>query len=280
MRLLVAALAALGGFAINGCASGGPEQLPYVERPAEMIYRLGMERMEKRRFAEAALMFDEVERQHPYDEWARRAMMMSAFANYQLGEYPAAIATAERYIALYPGGETTAYAYYLIGLSHYEQILDVGRDQRTTEQALAALRQVERRFPRSDYARDARLKIDLTLDHLAGKQMEVGRYYLRSSHYVAAINRFRSVIADYQTTSHVPEALHRMVEAYVALGIIDEATQIAAVLGYNFPGDAWYEDTYSLLTGEGIVLAETGQTNEELELDKRSWWDRTLGRAF
>lgn len=281
MRIVMAVFALLGLITVAGCGgNSSARDLPYVERPAELIYGLAVERLEKNRYAEAVLLFNEVERQHPYDEWARRAMMMSAYANYRMNQYPEAIGTAERYIALYPGGDTTAYAYYLIALSHYEQILDVGRDQKTTEDALSALRQVERRFPRSDYARDARLKIDLTLDHLAGKEMEVGRYYLRAGHYLAAINRFKTVIVEYQTTSHVPEALHRLVEAYVALGIVDEATQIAAVLGYNFPGSDWYEDTYRLLTSEGIVLAETGETNEDLSLDKRSWWGRTVGRVF
>ncbi len=280
MRKSIAALVAFGAMILSSCAGSEKEELPYVERPAELIYDLALERLEQKRYEEAVLLFNEVERQHPYSEWSRRAMMMSAYANYSTNQYPEAIATAERYIALYPGGDTTSYAYYLIALCHYEQILDVGRDQRTTEQALAALRQVERRFPRSDYARDARLKIDLTLDHLAGKEMEVGRFYLKNGHHLAAINRFKTVIEEYQTTSHVPEALHRLVESYVSLGIASEATQVAAVLGYNYPGSEWYEDTYSLLTSQGIVLADTGQTNENLELERRSWWGRTIGRVF
>ncbi len=272
---LVACLAA------TGCARNNQaESLPYIERPAEMIYSLALDRLERKRYAEAVLLFDEVERQHPYSEWARRAMMMSSYSNYTSNQYQAAITTAERYIALYPGGDTTAYAYYLIALCHYEQILDVGRDQRTTEQALNALRQVERRFPRSDYARDARLKIDLTLDHLAGKEMEVGRFYLRQGHYLASINRFKTVIDEYQTTSHTPEALHRLVEAYVSLGVLTEATEVAAVLGYNYPGSEWYEDTYELLVDEGVVFAETGESNENLALERRSWWGRTVGRIF
>ncbi len=262
------------------CAGDPSERLAYVERPAEVIYTEAIGRLETSRYAEAIALFDEVERQHPYSEWARRAMMMAAYTSYLSNQYDQAIATSERYIALYPSGRTTAYAYYLVALCHYEQILDVGRDQRTTERALAALRQVERRFPQSDYARDARLKIDMTLDHLAGKEMDVGRWYLREGHYLAAINRFKRVVTDYQTTTHVPEALHRMVEAYLSLGVVHEANQLAAVLGYNFPGDPWYADTYALLVEEGVVVAQTGQTTEDIEGEPRSLWSRTIGRIF
>ncbi|MCG8443501.1 MAG: outer membrane protein assembly factor BamD, partial [Caulobacterales bacterium] len=197
---------------IASCANRRREQrLAYIERPAEVIYNEAFDRLDKRRLIEAVELFDEVERQHPYSEWARRAMMMAAFASYRSNDYDTAIATAERYVALYPGGDTAAYAYYLIALCYYERILDVNRDQRTTQQALDALRQVTRRYPTSDYARDARLKIEMTLDHLAGKEMEVGRWYLREGHHLAAINRFRTVIDDYETTTHTPEALHRLV---------------------------------------------------------------------
>ncbi len=275
-RMLVMAMA----LALTACAGDNAQELAYIERPAETIYNEAVERLERRRYAEAILLFDEVERQHPYSEWARRAMMMAAYSAYLSNQYEQAIATAERYIALYPGGRTTAYAYYLIALSHYEQILDVGRDQRVTERALAALQQVERRYPTSDYARDARLKIDMTHDHLAGKEMEIGRWYLRQGHHLAAINRFMKVVEQYQTTSHVPEAMHRMVEAYLSLGVLHEANRIAAVLGYNFPGDPWYEDTYALLIEEGIVSEATGETNADVAPDPVGWWGRTLGRFF
>lgn len=264
----------------TACQGNRKEELAYIERPAELIYNEGIEQFDKNRYDRAAQFFDEVERQHPYSEWARRAMMMAAYANYQSNDYDAAISTAERYIALYPGGQTTAYAYYLIALCHYERILDVGRDQSSTRAAMEALTQVTRRYPQTDYARDARLKIDLTLDHLAGKEMDVGRWYLRQGHDLAAINRFKRVVEEYETTSHVPEALHRLVEAYVALGILDEAREVAAVLGYNYPGSVWYEDTYDLLADQGMVDRRSGAELDAEGPEGRSWWGRTVGRVF
>jgi outer membrane protein assembly factor BamD len=262
------------------CAGDRRQRLAYVERPAELIYAEGFNQFERERYDIAAVLFDEVERQHPYSEWARRAMMMAAFAHYQSNDYDAAIATAERYINLYPSGQTTAYAYYLIALCHYERILDIGRDQTETQAALDALNQVARRYPSTDYARDARLKIDLTRDHLAGKEMDIGRWYQRDGHFLAAINRFKLVVDEYDTTTHTPEALHRLVECYLALGIIDEARQVAAVLSYNYPGSDWYEDTYALLTREGVVDRRTGQDIEGGAPRQRSWWGRTVGRVF
>jgi len=273
---LIAALA----ITVTACQGSRKEELAYIERPAELIYNEGIEQFDRNRYDNAALFFDEVERQHPYSEWARRAMMMAAYANYQSNDYDAAISTAERYIALYPGGQTTAYAYYLIALCHYERILDVGRDQSSTRAAMDALTQVTRRYPQTDYARDARLKIDLTLDHLAGKEMDVGRWYLRQGHDLAAINRFKRVVEEYGTTSHVPEALHRLVEAYVALGILDEAREVAAVLGYNYPGSVWYEDTYDLLADQGMVDRRSGAELDAEGPEGRSWWGRTVGRVF
>lgn len=264
----------------TACQGNRKEELAYIERPAELIYNEAIEQFDKDRYDRAAQFFDEVERQHPYSEWARRAMMMAAYANYQSNDYDAAISTAERYIALYPGGQTTAYAYYLIALCHYERILDVGRDQSSTRAAMEALTQVTRRYPQTDYARDARLKIDLTLDHLAGKEMDVGRWYLRQGHDLAAINRFKRVVDEYGTTSHVPEALHRLVEAYVALGILDEAREVAAVLGYNYPGSVWYEDTYDLLADQGMVDRRSGAELDAEGPEGRSWWGRTVGRVF
>lgn len=264
----------------TACQSNRKEELAYIERPAELIYNEGIEQFDNNRYDRAAQFFDEVERQHPYSEWARRAMMMAAYANYQSNDYDAAISTAERYIALYPGGQTTAYAYYLIALCHYERILDVGRDQSSTRAAMEALTQVTRRYPQTDYARDARLKIDLTLDHLAGKEMDVGRWYLRQGHDLAAINRFKRVVEEYGTTSHVPEALHRLVEAYVALGILEEAREVAAVLGYNYPGSVWYEDTYDLLADQGMVDRRSGAELDAEGPEGRSWWGRTVGRVF
>lgn len=247
----------------------------YVERPAEAIYSGAIQQMERGQYTTAAAFFDEVERQHPYSEWARRAMLMAAFANYQANNYEEAISDAERFISLHPGNRSAPYAYYLIAISHFERIMDVGRDQQMTVQAMEALQQVVRRFPESRYAQDARLKIDMTRDHLAGKEMEIGRWYLRRGYHLAAINRFRTVVQDYQTTSHTPEALHRLVEAYVALGVDEEASQVAAVLGYNFPGSRWYEDSYRLLTREGIAVP-----NSELQDRDPSYWRRALDRLF
>tara|TARA_R110002073_G_scaffold5765_6_gene35407 strand:- start:2601 stop:3440 length:840 start_codon:yes stop_codon:yes gene_type:complete len=247
----------------------------YVERPAEAIYSGALQQMERGQYTTAAAFFDEVERQHPYSEWARRAMLMAAFANYQANNYEEAISDAERFISLHPGNRNAPYAYYLIAISHFERIMDVGRDQQMTVQAMEALQQVVRRYPESRYAQDARLKIDMTRDHLAGKEMEIGRWYLRRGYHLAAINRFRTVVQDYQTTSHTPEALHRLVEAYVGLGIDAEASQVAAVLGYNFPGSQWYEDSYRLLTREGIAVP-----NSELQDRDPSYWRRALDRLF
>ena len=247
----------------------------YVERPAETIYSQALDQMERGQYSLAADIFDEVERQHPYSEWARRSMLMASFANYQANSYEEAISDAERFISLHPGNRSAPYAYYLIAISHFERIMDVGRDQRMTAQAMEALQQVVRRYPQSRYAQDARLKIDMTRDHLAGKEMDIGRWYLRRGYHLAAINRFRNVVQEYQTTSHTPEALHRLVEAYVALGIDTEASEVAAVLGYNFPRNRWYEDSYRLLTREGIAIP-----NSELEDRDPSYWRRALDRLF
>ena len=219
---------------------------------------------------EAARLFDEVERQHPYSQWATRAQLMAAYAHYQALAYDDAIIALDRFIQLHPGSDDIAYAYYMKGLCYYEQITDVGRDQRITQQALDALGEVTRRFPESPYSRDAALKIDLTNDHLAGKEMEIGRYYLRQGHQNAAIGRFRTVIERYQTTSHVPEALHRLTEAYLALGVVDEAQAAAAVLGHNFPGSEWYVDSYALLV----------DANVRPESSSKSWISRAWASVF
>lgn len=253
--------------AVTGCAGMGAKDVKYVERPVEEIYNTALKELQKGRYFQAAEQFDEVERQHPYSVWARRSMLMAAYSNYQINEYDKAILAAQRFISLHPGNRDVVYAYYLVAISYYEQISDVGRDQKITAEALRALTEVVRRFPTSDYARDARLKIDLTNDHLAGKEMEIGRYYLKQHEYLAAINRFRIVVESFQTTSHVPEALHRLTESYVALGIIDEAQSAAAVLGYNYPGSDWYQDSYSLLTGKNIRPVE----------NKKSWISRAFG---
>jgi outer membrane protein assembly factor BamD len=249
-RILAALVLAL-PLALAACASGDDEP-EYVERPVGELYNNAMDSLLAEDYAEAANLFDEVERQHPYSTWASKAQLMAAYAHYQADKYTEAVNALDRFIELHPGNRDIAYAYYLRGLSFYEQISDVRRDQSMTLRARDALQEVTKRFPDSTYARDAELKLDLTEDHLAGKEMTVGRYYLRKGHYLAAINRFKKVIEEYQTTTHVPEALHRLVESYMRLGVVDEARATAAVLGHNYPGSKWYADSYELLTGEDV----------------------------
>jgi outer membrane protein assembly factor BamD len=231
------------------CSLFEDDQPEYVEEPVESLYNGAMNAMQAGNLIRAARLFDEVERQHPYSSWAAKAQLMAAYANYQDNRYDEAINALDRFIQLHPGNKDIAYAHYLRAISYYEQISDVQRDQRATKEALAALEEVVRRFPESRYSRDAALKIDLARDHLAGKHMDIGRYYLGQGEFLAAINRFQLVIRDYQTTTHVPEALHRLVESYLALGVTDEAQSTAAVLGHNYPGSIWYADSYVLLTG-------------------------------
>jgi outer membrane protein assembly factor BamD len=227
----------------------------YVERPVEQLYNDARDQLGRRNYSEAIAGFEEVDRQHPYSEWARRSLLMTAYAQYQQNKYEDAIAGAQRFAALYPGNDSAVYAYYLIAICYFEQIVDVGRDQRMTELALASLNELVQRYPQSEYARDARLKIDMTQDQLAGKEMEIGRYYLRESQQLGAIGRFRRVIDVYQTTTHVPEALHRLVEANLSMGLVNEATKVGSVLGYNYPGSEWYEASYKLLTSRGAAPA-------------------------
>ncbi|MFO1186310.1 MAG: outer membrane protein assembly factor BamD [Alphaproteobacteria bacterium] len=236
------------------------ELTPYVEAPVEKIYDVAFKLLKQKKYALAAAAFEEVERQHPYSIWARRAMLMSAFANYQANEYDSAIDAADRFISLHPGNVDAPYAYYLKAICSYEQIQDSARDQQKTLDAMAALQDVVRRFPGSEYARDAQLKLDFTRDQLAAKEMYVGRYYLRQGQYIAAIGRFRTVIETYQTTNHVPEALHRLVEAYYALGLDAEAQASAAVLGYNFPDSQWYKDSWKLLSAHGLISVPASNT--------------------
>src|SRR3974377_908094 len=222
---------------------GGSKKDVYVEKPVDDLYNKAMDEMVEERFVAAAKTFDEVESQHPYSVWATKGQIMAAYADYEAGNYGEAVIAADRFIQLHPGHRDVAYAYYLKAISYYVQIVDVGRDQKTTELALKALDDVVRRFPDSKYARDAKLKLDFTRDHLAGKEMEIGRYSLTRGQYLAAMNRFKRVIDNYQTTTHVPEALERLVECDLALGLTDEAKANAAVLGYNYPGSKWDQDT-------------------------------------
>ena len=250
--MLVLALAATA--ALGGCAGKKKAKvdLSYQERPVELLYATGAAKLDRRQWNEAVSYFDEVERQHPYSEWARRSILMEAFAYYEADKYEDAVAAADRFISLYPGMPSTAYAYYLKAQCWFEQIADVGRDQAATEQALASLEEVRRRFPASEYAVDAKLKIDMVQDQLAGKEMAVGRWYEKQNQPVSAIGRFKTVIDRYQTTSHTPEALYRMVEVSLYLGLTDQAQKDGAVLGYNFPGDPWYQQAYALLTSKGL----------------------------
>jgi outer membrane protein assembly factor BamD len=240
---------------LSACA-GTPDEVPYVERPVEQIYNEASNALDSERHLLAAALFDEVERQHPYSQWAVRAKLMGAYAHYQAKRYDDAVDTIDRFIALHPGNRDVAYAFYLKGISYYEQISDVRRDQSSTEEALKALQEVVRRFPTSPYARDAKLKIDLVRDHLAGKEMEVGRYYQITGNQMAAVKRFRRVVDEYQTTSHVPEALHRLTESYLVLGITEEAQVAAAVLGHNYPGSEWYQDSYDLMQNKATVTED------------------------
>ncbi len=271
MTVLATGLAACGTFGRRERAD-----VQYVEEPVAQIYNRAGDYLDRRRYAEALAMFEEVERQHPYSSWARRAMLMEAYAHYQARQYDDAIADAERFIALHPGNESAPYAYYLVAICHFERILDVGRDQGTTERALQALNDVVRRYPDSPYARDARLKLDMVHDQLAGKEMEVGRFYLTRDQHLAAINRFRNVVENenFQRTSHVPEALHRLVEAYLSVGMIEEAQRMAASLGPNFPGNRWYQRSYALMTESGVAPVA------EEEAERRGWFGRTFGAIF
>ncbi len=247
---LVACIVAV---ALAGCA--GKEKRPklaYEERPVELLYATGADRLDRGLWNQAVDYFQEVERQHPYSEWSRRAILMTAYAHYQANNYAEAIGDADRFISLYPGNPAATYAHYLKAICYFEQIVDVGRDQAATGQALANLREVVQRYPRTEYAADARLKIDMVNDQLAGKEMTIGRWYLRQGDTIAALGRFRTVIDRYQTTSHAPEALYRLVETYLTLGLAEEAKRNGAVLGFNYPGDSWYADAYALLTDKGL----------------------------
>lgn len=253
--------------ALAGC--GGAKKDAYIEKPVDDLYNQAMDQMVEERYGIAAKTFEQVESQHPYSVWATKSQLMAAYALYQNQDYGEAIVAADRFIQLHPGNRDVSYAYYLKAISYYVQIVDVGRDQKITELAQAALKDVIRRFPDSKYAQDARLKLDFVRDHLAGKEMEIGRYYLKRGDYLAAMNRFKRVVDQYQTTTHVPEALERLIECDLALGLTDEAKKNAAVLGYNYPGSKWYADGYELVTGTGNPgVAAQG------------WLGRTFGSLF
>ena len=225
--------------------------------PADRLYNEGVFLLnEKKSMEQAAKKFEEVDRQHPYSEWARKALLMSAYANYEAKKYDDSIAAAKRYISLHPGSPDAAYAYYLVAASNFEQISDVSRDQSRTEKAIASLEEVIRKFPDSEYAAQARQKIEIARDNLAAKEMAIARYYQGKKNFIGAINRFKVVVTQYQTTRHVEEALMRLTECYLALGIVHEAQAAAAVLGHNFPDSTWYRDAYALMRSNGLEPAE------------------------
>jgi outer membrane protein assembly factor BamD len=226
-----------------------PDKIAELNQPVDELYEKALETFGKKKYKLAIDDFEEVERQHPSSEWAARAQVMAGYSAFRAAMYDDAVVILDRFVKLHPTHPSTPYAYYLMALCSYTQISDIGRDQKRTEEARAALKEVYTRYPDSDYARDAKLKYDLTSDHLAGKEMEIGRYYLKRMDYPAAINRFKYIIDHYQTTSHIPEALHRMVECYLKLGVVAEAKKYAAVLGYNYPGSDWYKFSYEMMKG-------------------------------
>ncbi|MDO9561290.1 MAG: outer membrane protein assembly factor BamD [Bradyrhizobium sp.] len=259
---LAAGLAVL-ATVLSGCGTGAlwdkftAKDDTFNEEPADKLYNEGLYLMNQRKDPKAASKkFEEVDRQHPYSDWARKSLLMSAYAFYNSGDYDSCIGAATRYVTLHPGSSDAAYAQYLIAASHYDQIPDVSRDQGRTEKAIAALEEVIRKYPTSEYANTAKAKLEGARDQLAGKEMEVGRYNLEKRNFTGAINRFKTVVTQYQTTRHVEEALARLTEAYMAIGIVGEAQTAAAVLGHNFPDSKWYKDAYNLVKGGGLEPSE------------------------
>lgn len=267
MTAVVAALT------VSACAGSKPRQkLAYEERPVEALYNTGYQRLQSKRWMDAVDYFQEVERQHPYSEWARRAILMQVYAYYQNSNYQDAVAAADRFIALFPGNPSASYAFYMKAVCNFEQIVDVGRDQGYAEAALAGLRDVVRRYPATPYATDARVKIDMVNDQLAGKEMAVGRFYQRANQPLGALNRYKAVVNSeaFQRTSHTPEALYRLVEVNLTLGLTEEARRNAAVLGFNYPGSPWYAEAYALLTERGESLQVQPQAR------RASWLQRLI----
>jgi outer membrane protein assembly factor BamD len=258
---------------LSGCGTGAlwdkflAKDDTFVDQPPDKLYNEGLYLMnEKKDVKAASKKFEEVDREHPYSDWARKSLLMSAYASYNAGDYDNCIGSATRYVTLHPGSPDAAYAQYLIAASHYDQIPDVSRDQGRTEKAIAALEEVVRKYPTSEYSVSAKAKLEGARDQLAGKEMDIGRYYMEKRDYTAAINRFKAVVTQYQTTRHVEEALARLTEAYMAIGIVGEAQTAAAVLGHNFPDSPWYKDSYNLVKNAG------GQPNE----NKESWISKSF----
>src|SRR6516162_4825064 len=248
---------------LSGCGTGAlwdkfmAKDDTFVDEPADKLYNEGLYLMNQRKDPKAASKkFEEVDRQHPYSDWARKSLLMSAYSYYQSGDYDSCIGAATRYVTLHPGSPDAAYAQYLIAASHYDQIPDVSRDQGRTEKAIAALEEVVRKYPTSEYAVSAKAKMQAARDQLAGKEMDIGRYYMEKRDFTGAINRFKTVVTQYQTTRHVEEALARLTEAYMAIGVVGEAQTAAAVLGHNFPDSRWYKDAYNLVRSGGVEPSE------------------------
>ena len=263
-RISVCLVLATSAVALSGCMSGKDDDIDVLAlaaetEPADVLYNQGLANLEGGRLKEAAAKFEAIDRQHPYSEWARKALVMRAFTSYRSGDYEAAVTSSRRYLNTYPGTSEAAYAQYIIGLAYYRQIPDVTRDQKSTARAAAAMQEVVDRYPDSEYAEDARTKIRVSRDQLAGKEMQVGRYYLERREYIAAINRFKRVVEAFPQTRHVEEALARLTEAYYAMGLVQEAQASASVLGQNFPDSQWYKDSYALLQSKGLEpRASTG----------------------
>ena len=272
-QLWLAACLVVLALPLSGCGTGAlwdkffAKDETFSDQPADKLYNEGLYLMnEKKDVKAASKKFEEVDREHPYSDWARKSLLMSAYAYYNAGDYDNCIGSATRYVTLHPGSPDAAYAQYLIAASHYDQIPDISRDQGRTEKAIAALEEVIRKYPTSEYSISAKAKLEGARDQLAGREMSIGRFYMQRHDYTAAINRFKIVVTQYQTTRHVEEALARLTEAYVSLGIMDEAQTAAAVLGHNFPESSWYKDAYKLVKSAG------GEPTE----NKGSW----MSRAF
>ena len=266
LRRTTIATLAVAALALAACSSTDDEDFATNDTPPEVLFNEGLALRNDGKLSDARLKFQEVDKLHPYSEYSRKSLINLAYLNYSLGKFPEAITAAKRFTTLYPGNEDSAYALYIIGQSYNKQIPDVTRDQEMTQRALAAYGELIQRYPDSEYAEDARAKIRVAQDQLAGKEMEVGRYYLKRNHQIAAINRFKVVVTNYQTTRHIEEALFRLVETYYALGVVNEAQTAAAVLGHNFPDSQWYKDAFSLLKTDGYSPNE----------DSGSW----ISRAF
>lgn len=266
LRAGLVLLGALALGALGACASSDPSELAFEEVPAQKLYAQGIAAMDGGDDSLARKKFEELDRQHPYSNYARRSMVLSAYNSYRQGDYSESVQISRRFIALYPSDEDVPYAYYLIGQSYYRQIPEITRDQEAAERAMQAMNDLVQRYPQSEYASDARNKIRITMDQLAGKEMQIGRYYLERKEYIAAANRFKLVVKDFQTTRHVEEGLMRLAQTYLAMGIVHEAQTAVAVLGHNFPDSKWYQQAFAMLKTDGL----------QPQVNKGSWLSRVF----